>query len=315
MPLFLGIDGGGTKTRCILGDEKSVLGAGSGSGCNILRVGETCAQDSLSGAIHEACVTAGVSPRQITRTCAGISGAADDGIASIVQRLLIEIVGGAIEVVGDMEVALEGAFGGDPGAIVIAGTGSIAYGRNSRGERARAGGWGRVVSDEGSGHWIAVRALSAGLRARDRGETPDLLNDLMTALELRTAEDLVIRLNADPVRDYASLFPVVLASAESGDPIAVQLLKNAGRELANLADALIQRLFDDTEEFSVATHGGVFASSALVKQSFRDELRHLCPRTFCVDKDLDPAFGALERARREFGIWHRSSEQQARSEM
>jgi len=306
VPLFLGIDGGGTKTRCILGDEKSVLGAGSGSGCNVLRVGEACAQDSLAGAIHEACVNAGVSPREITRTCAGISGAADDGIASIVQRFLIEVVGGAIEVIGDMEVALEGAFGGDPGLIVIAGTGSIAYGRNARGENARAGGWGRVASDEGSGHWIALRALSAGLRDRDRKQNSALLNNLMEALEVGTAEDLVIRLNEDPVRDYASLFPVVLASAEAGDPVAAKVLQSAGRELASLAQILIERLFGASEEVSVATHGGVFASSSEVARSFQQELRGLCPRANCVNREIDPAMGALERARREFGIWHRS---------
>lgn len=306
MPLFLGIDGGGTKTRCILGDEKSVLGTGSGSGCNVLRVGEACAQDSLTGAIHEACTTANVSPRKITRTCAGISGAADDGIASIVQRFLIEVVGGAIEVIGDMEVALESAFEGNPGVIVIAGTGSIAYGRNARGEKARAGGWGRVVSDEGSGHWIALRALSAGLQERDRKETSDLVNKLMAGLGVCTVEDLVIRLNEDPVRDYASLFPVVLASAEAGDTVAVKVLQSAGRELANLAEILIHRLFDASEEVSVATHGGVFTSSGEVMRSFQQKVRELCPRANCVNRKIDPAMGALEKARRDFGIWHRS---------
>jgi N-acetylglucosamine kinase-like BadF-type ATPase len=306
VPLFLGIDGGGTKTRCIVGDEKSVLGTGSGSGCNVLRVGEACAQDSLTGAIHEACVNAGVSPRQITRTCAGISGAADDGIASIVQRFLIEVLGGAIEVIGDMEVALEGAFGGDPGIIVIAGTGSIAYGRNARGEKARAGGWGRVASDEGSGHWIALRALSAGLRARDQAQHSKLLNGLMAALGVGTAEDLVIWLNEDPIRDYATLFPVVLASADAGDPVAAQILQSAGRELANLAHILIDRLFAETEKISLATHGGVFANSREVMRSFQQGLRELCPRANFVNREIDPAMGALERARREFGIWHRS---------
>jgi N-acetylglucosamine kinase-like BadF-type ATPase len=306
VPLFLGIDGGGTKTRCILGDEKSVLATGSGSGCNVLRVGEECAQDSLAGAIHEACVAANVSPRQITRTCAGISGAADDGIASLVQRFLIEIVGGAIEVIGDMEVALEGAFGEGAGIIVIAGTGSIAYGRNARREKARAGGWGRFVSDEGSGHWIAVRALSAGLRTRDRGHDSDLLNGLMAALGVGTAEDLVIRLNEDPMRDYASLFPVVLASAGAGDLVAIEVLQSAGRELAILAEILIQRLFRASEEVSVATHGGVFASSSDVTKSFQRELRAVCPRASCVDREIDPALGALEKARRDFERWHRS---------
>jgi N-acetylglucosamine kinase-like BadF-type ATPase len=305
VPFFLGIDGGGTKTRCVVGDEKSVLGTGSGSGCNILRVGEACAQDSLARAIHEACLAAGVSPQQIARTCAGISGAADDGIASLVQRSLIEVVGGAIEVIGDMEVALEGAFGGDPGIVVIAGTGSIAYGRNTRGERARAGGWGRVVSDEGSGHWIAVKALAAALRVRDRGLSADLLDRLMTALEVRTADDLVIRVNSDPVRDYASLFPVVLASAEAGDHEAADVLEDAGRELARLAEILIDRLFVEADEVLVATHGGVFAGSTQVLQSFQRNLRTLCPRTSCLNQEIDPALGALERARREFGVWHR----------
>jgi N-acetylglucosamine kinase-like BadF-type ATPase len=219
---------------------------------------------------------------------------------------LIEILGGAIEVIGDMEVALEGAFGGEAGIIVIAGTGSIAYGRNERGEKTRAGGWGRVASDEGSGHWIALQALSAGLRTRDREQNSELLNNLMEALGVGTAEDLVIRLNEDPVRDYASLFPVVLASADAGDPVAAKVLQSAGRELANLAEILVQRLFGASEEVLVAAHGGVVASSSEVTQSFQHELRALCPRARYVDREIDPALGALEKARRDFGIWHRS---------
>jgi N-acetylglucosamine kinase-like BadF-type ATPase len=304
VPFFLGIDGGGTKTRCLLGNDSSLLGAGTGSGCNVLRVGEACARDSLAAAIHEACVNGGVSPKEISRTCAGISGAADDGIASLVQRLLIEIVGGAIEVLGDMEVAMEAAFGGGPGIIVIAGTGSIAYGRNARGEKARAGGWGRVVSDEGAGHWIAVRALAAGLRARDEGKNSELLQALMSALDIRAAEDLVVKLNEDPVRDYAPLFPVVLASAEAGDASAIKALKDAGAELAKLAQVLVKRLFG-AEEVAIATHGGIFASSAVVKQSFEQHLHELSLLAKCIPGEFDPAMGALARAKRDFGVWHR----------
>src|ERR1051325_11842780 len=155
---------------------------GSGSGCNIVRVGEACARDSLSGAIHEACVQAGVSPQQIARTCAGVAGAADDGVASLIQRILIGIIGGAIEVIGDMEIALESAFSSGPGVIVNAGTGAFAYGRNSRGETARAGGWGRLISDEGSAHWIGVRATGAALREHDGGKKSELLDGVMAAL-------------------------------------------------------------------------------------------------------------------------------------
>lgn len=306
MRYFLGIDGGGTKTRCIVGDENSILGAGTGSGCSILRVGEACARESLAGAIHEACVQAGVSPQQISRTCAGVTGAADDGIASLVQRLLIEVIGGAIEVIGDMEVALESAFGGGPGIVLIAGTGSIAYGRNHQGETARAGGWGRLISDEGSGHWIGVEALRASLRAYDAGHNPRLLRKLMESLKTRSVHDLAVRVNSDAAQDFASLYPVVLAAAEAGDPIATDLLDRAGRELAVPVSAVAAQLFSGAEQVCVATHGGVLASSKRTKKAFATEIRVLCPMAELLDIAIDPAAGALQRARREFGVWHKN---------
>jgi N-acetylglucosamine kinase-like BadF-type ATPase len=305
VPFFLGIDGGGTKTRCVIGDEKSVLATGNGSGCNIVRVGEACARNSLSAAIHEACVQAGVSPQQIARTCAGVAGAADDGVASRVQRVLIEIVGGAIEVIGDMEIALESGFGGGAGVIMIAGTGAIAYGRNDRGETARAGGWGRLISDEGSGHWIGAQAIGAALREYDRGVKCKLQDQLMEALEVRSVHDLAVRANSDPVPEFARLFPLVVKAEESGDAVAIEVLERAGVELAATAEIVIGRLFLESEQVSVATHGGVFTGSVLLKEAFRAELNRLCPGARCVDAQVDPALGALEIARREFGVWHK----------
>ncbi len=309
MALFLGIDGGGSKTRCIVGDENSLLGIGTSSGCNVVRVGEACAQNSLSAAVHEACVQAGVSPREIVRTCAGVAGGARQEIASTLRRLLSGVIGGEIEVAGDYEIAFEAAFGSGPGVIVIAGTGSIAYGRNARGEIARAGGWGHAISDEGSGHWIGVTAISAALRASDRGENPALLKDLTSALGATTAQELIVRANANPPPDFASLFPVVLSAAlvpsvqlaaDAEDSIANQVLDHAGRELAKLAATVIRRLFTESDQVSVAIHGGVFANSVQVKNSFVDHLRSLCPRATRDSKTIDPALGALECARRGF---------------
>jgi len=307
VPFFLGIDGGGSKTRCLIGDKASVLGAGSAAGCNVLRVGEACARDSLTGAIHEACVQAGISPRQLARTCAGIAGAADDGVASLVQRLLIEVIGGAIEVIGDMEIALESAFADGIGVVVIAGTGSIAYGRNGHGDTARAGGWGRMVSDEGSGHWIGVEAIRQALQAHDRGQADELLEKLVSALQIETVNDLAARVNAHPTPDFASLFPVVQEAAETGSQIAVGVLDHAGDELAQLVSAVIGRIFAATTEVQVpvASHGGIFASSTKVKHSFEHQLGSRCPQAKCVDVPVNPVLGALQRARREFDVWHR----------
>jgi N-acetylglucosamine kinase-like BadF-type ATPase len=302
---FLGIDGGGTKTRCLLGDENSVLASGTGSGCSVLRVGEACARDSLAGAIHEACVQGGISPRQVTRTCAGIAGAGDDGIASLLQRLLIEIIGGAIEVIGDMEVALESAFGGGPGIVVIAGTGSIVFGRNERGETSRAGGWGRILCDEGSAHWIVIKAIHNSLHALDRGCDSRLLNDLLAFFDLRTPSDLVVYAGGSPTPEFAPALPVVRAAAERGDDMACAVLRSAGVELAGQSCIAAQRLFQQAREVPIATHGGVFAASTIVRSAFTDAVLENCPRARVLDVVVDPALGALERARRDFGIWHK----------
>jgi N-acetylglucosamine kinase-like BadF-type ATPase len=127
---------------------------------------------------------------------------------------------------------------------------------------------------------------------------------LMRALDVSSAEDLVVRINEDPVRDYASLYPVVLARAEAGDEQGIEVLESAGCELASLTETLIQRLFGSGEEVGIATHGGIFASSNQVKRSFEQELRKFWRSASFVNKEINPAMGALERARREFGVWH-----------
>lgn len=301
MPFFLGIDGGGTKTRCVVGDEKSELGAGTSLSSKVQRVGEACARDALAGAVNEACVQAGISPRQIVRTCAGITGAARPEIAGVMRDLMASIVGGHVEIVGDIEIAFEDAFGSRSGVMLIAGTGSIAFGRNEKGESARAGGWGYPISDEGSGQWIGAEAVREALRARDRGQPGGLLNDLIEKLGASSFEDFIVRLNANPSVDFATLFPTVLAASDGRDGAAREILTRAGCELAAMAGTVIERLFGNTST-SVATHGGVLATSAIVRESFAQELRARHPRVELLNREVDPARGALVRARREFKV-------------
>jgi len=295
---FLGIDGGGSKTRCVVGDENSLLGAGSSSSCKVQRVGEDCARDSLSAAVHEACIQAGVSPRQIARTCAGVTGAARPEVSEVMCELIAGVVAGEIEVVGDVEIAFEDAFGVGPGVIVIAGTGSIAYGRSDRGEVARAGGWGHAISDEGSGYWIGVEATRAALRGRDRGKDSTLLRELMEVLGAKDADEFIVQVNASPAPDFAALFPVVLSAADHGDAVASGILEQAGNELASAAEIVIQRLFVKSEDVSVAAHGGVLVSSEQVRRALTDALHARHPTATLNCKGIDAARGALNRARR-----------------
>ena len=164
MPYYLGIDGGGTKTTCVVGNESQLLATATAGPSNIVRVGEVQARESLHQSVRQACAAAGIAPAQVAHTCVGGSGAARPEFAAIVRRALAEILPTPIEVVGDMQIALEAAFDEGPGVIVIAGTGSIAYGRDRQGNTARAGGWGFAIGDEGSAHWIGRAAVSALLR-------------------------------------------------------------------------------------------------------------------------------------------------------
>src|SRR5204863_5382684 len=118
-------------------------------------------------AIGQACIAANIKPTQIERTCVGLAGAARLEVSNLVRHLLGELVSGEIEVVGDMVIALQAAFGDGSGVMVIAGTGSMAYGRNASGNTLRAGGWAFSIFDEGSGHWIGRSAIAALMRYYD----------------------------------------------------------------------------------------------------------------------------------------------------
>jgi glucosamine kinase len=123
VPHYLGIDGGGTKTTCAVGDENRLIAAATGGPSNIVRVGEARTRESLHRAVHQACAASGITPRQVVRTCIGGSGAARLELAAIVRGILAEILPTPIDVVGDMEIAMQAAFDDAPGVIVIAGTG------------------------------------------------------------------------------------------------------------------------------------------------------------------------------------------------
>ena len=215
-------------------------------GSNIVRLGETQAREALHTAVRHVCAAAKISPDQIRAISIGVAGASVPEIAAKIRGILTELTPQIgltnIEVVGDNVIALEAAFGAGPGVIAIAGTGSIVYGRDAGGRIARAGGWGFAISDEGSGHWIGRRAISAILHARDQGHETELAAMVLQAWKLTTIDDLVQQANSTPPPDFPRLFPIVLRAADEADPIARELLADAGAKLANLAAAVIGRL-------------------------------------------------------------------------
>ena len=302
MSYFLGIDGGGTKTTCAVGDETSLLATATAGPSNIVRVGESEARESLLRSVRQACAAAGIAPDEVVRTCVGGAGAARPELAAVVRRILAEILATPIDVVGDMQTALEAAFDTGPGVIVNAGTGSFAYGRNRQGKTLRAGGWGFAIGDEGSAHWIGHEAVSAVLRDSERREDAATLNEsslvkgLYKAWGVNSLLDLARAGNSLPPPDFAVLFPAV---AGSGDEVARQVLRKAARELAELAGVVIRRLFLQEDGIvPVAMTGGVFRHAEIVRQVFYNELRKLEPRAQLNPEVVDPVEGALRMARR-----------------
>jgi glucosamine kinase len=261
--------------------------------------------ESLHEAIRQACEAAGIGQRQVQCACLGIAGVGNEETAGVVRKLVAEIMPAEIEVVGDMQIALEAAFGRGPGVIVIAGTGSIAYGRDAQGKTARAGGWGFAVSDEGSAHWIGRTAVAALLRAVDRSaalrDSPgasSLCRELQAARNLPTLEALIR--NANLNGDFAALFPAVLAAAEQDDWLAQQVLLYAGRELAQLAPIIARALFPENGVATIPLGivGGVFAHSKRVREAFCEEVARLDPRFTLNLEIIDPVAGALQIARK-----------------
>jgi N-acetylglucosamine kinase-like BadF-type ATPase len=295
---FAGIDGGGTQTTCIIADENNVLGIGNAAGSNPVRMGDAKAREALGTAIAQGCAVAGITPQQLTSTCVGLSGAGRPEVQASMQHIMGDLVGGRVQLVGDMIIALAAAFGNGPGIVVISGTGSIAFGRDAQQQTARAGGWGFAVSDEGSGHWIGRNAVSAALRTRDEGRDSQLFEAILKAWKLSSQEQLILTANASPAPDFANLLTAVLTAAEAGDGTARGILIQAGMELAALSKIVVRRLFAEAGSIPVAMAGGVFHRSPTVRQAFYNTLRSEYPHTNIGANPVEPVRGALEIARK-----------------
>ncbi len=304
MAYYLGIDGGGSKTTCAVGDGTSLLAVAIAGPSNITRVGEIRARESLHQAIRQACAEAKIDPRQLSRACVGAAGAGRKEIASVVRNLVAEVIPGAVEVVGDMQIALQAALGDGPGVIVIAGTGSIAYGRDEQGKTARAGGWGFAISDEGSAHWIGCTAVGSVLRAVDEfggdpGTQPmsSLFCEMKSVWKVESFEELARAANSN--LDFALLFPAVLAAADSGNELARRAVAQAAGELARLARIVLQRVFPEQHEaVPLAMAGGVFRHSPTIRQLFYNEVRAAHTNVVLNSEVVEPVHGALQLARR-----------------
>ena len=295
---FLGVDGGQSSTYALIGDRTGrVLGWGRGGPSNHVAESEGRAKftSAILGCLSAACAEAGLDPASIrfAACCLGFSGGPADK-----EGILREILASDRTLVThDALIALSGATAGEPGLITIAGTGSIAFGRNAGGKTARAGGWGYIFGDDGGGFYIARQALRAALRFEEGWSAPTSLRSLLLAATgASDANELLHRFYTPEFSRprIAGFAKLVDEAAENGDGIAREILVDAAEKLAALAGAVRKQLFNEVEPVRLAYIGGVFRSRVV--------LEHFRELTAATPPIYGPAAGALLEAYRSAGV-------------
>src|SRR5438105_800441 len=274
--LVVGVDGGGTRTRAVVLNGARVLGEGAAGPSNPLRVGISKGATAIREAVDKACAAALIHRDDLVAAGVGLAGIRRKDIRARMHDVLVETLGiKNIELVSDGDVALYGATDGQPGVVIISGTGSIAVGINRQGKRAYAGGWGPVAGDEGSGSWIARRALQAVARATDeRGPRTALTKAACEFFQVSTPDDLSTAIYAPSITNdrIAAFSKHVIEAARGRDDVAREILHEAGTELGRAAVTVIRKLKMEPERFQIAFVGGVFAAGALYVRPLRAQV-------------------------------------------
>lgn len=301
--LWLGVDGGGTNCRAVIVDDVSeIIGEGRAEAANHIRVGLETAINHVRQAVAQACEQAMIDPSEIAAACIGLAGVSHpDHHRQMLAALKAALPISDIALETDARVALAGATGNKPGVVIIAGTGSIACGINSRGRFARAGGWGPTMGDEGSGSYIGRRALEAVMMSYDyRGEPTSMMEPILRHFGVSSPPELPPVIYDDPdraSREIAQLSKIAVQAAEAGDKVAQEILKDAAIELAVAVIAVIEQLRMERDEFQVAYVGGVFEAGELILGPLREEIQHFAPSAR-IEPPIDPpVIGAAKMAK------------------
>jgi glucosamine kinase len=303
LAFYLALDLGGTKTEYVLADETRELARVRGGTIKRMRTDANTAAQNLDKALAELTALTGVSMRSVIRSCVGAAGITVALVTDWIREAFAERVGGSLVLVGDVEIALDAAFFGGPGVLVMAGTGSNVAGRFLSGDLTTAGGWGPALADQGSGNRIGHQALRDTFFAIDEGRTTTLLPAILELWQLPDLDSLIGYANQIPAPDFTRLAPLVVRCAAEGDAVAQNVLQREAEELAHLAHLVIERLRHDASESrpewlpDLAFTGSILEHVGPIRDGIVHALRRRYPSLKVLPGTVDPILGALWRAR------------------
>ncbi len=305
MSYFLGVDAGGTNTVYVLADEQRELARVKGGTIKRMRANADVTLENLKASLAELSKLSGAAMKEISRSCVGAAGFSVSMVADWIRESFAAEVGGELILVGDVEIALDAAFHGGPGVLVLAGTGSNVAGRSRDGRLTNAGGWGPALADQGSGHFIGSEALRRGMLALDEERPTKVIERVMAHWGLNSLDELIGKANSRPAPDFSELSKIVIGCAEEGDAVAAGVLRQGGEDLAYLAELVIDRIhrYDreggraDVWAPEVAVAGSIMAHVPAVKAAMAAALKAKYPASRVLAEPVDPVMGALWRAR------------------
>lgn len=300
MGLYLAIDAGGTKAEYLLADDEHELGRVRSATIKRMRVSAEEAERNLTEGLAALEQRTGRSMAEITTTCIGTAGNTVPLVTDWLRAQFARRVGGPLLMIGDVEIALDAAYPGESGILILAGTGSNLVGRSAAGTLLGAGGYGPVLADQGSGHRIGLMALRAVFLAQDRQQPTQLTQAILEYKQMLSMNDLVAWANSCSPVEFSPLAPLVAQCAGAGDAVALDVLETQGRELAELALIVHRQLAAlDGEGWHprFAFAGSIVTQVMPLRRALEEAILRVAPVSEFRAEPVDPILGALWRAR------------------
>ncbi len=302
MEYVIGIDGGGTKTKLVQANLRGeILNTYTSGATNILSSGIDTARNSIYTVLDELKEKNLVNCKYL---CIGTAGAGRESIKIELNKMFREYgYSGELFITHDAETALIGGTGETKGILIIAGTGSICYGQNEKGETHRVSGWGHIVGDEGSAYYIGVKIITAIMKAYDGRYNKTVLTKLMLEhLNLDNEEQIITYIYNKDIKkqDIASYAILIEQACNLNDSIALEIINQTINELVQSVIPVVNKLNFVDKKVKLVTNGSVIVNNKLIRGGFIKEINNLFPNIDICDMKYDSAYGAVLKALFEY---------------